>query len=89
MVKVEIVFNNGLLYYSRESECVFYYIDYEAMNEAFEQLEYASMYVEEYESDAHFKGTINLPAGQDLIFTSISPFSKVPRSWITHDSLVK
>ena len=72
MVKVEIVFSDGKLYYSRESECVFYYIDYEAMNEAFEQLEYASMYVEGYASDAHFKGTINLPAGQDLIFTSIS-----------------
>ncbi len=71
MVEVEIVFNNGLLYYTRESECVFYYIDYEAMNEAFEQLEYASMYVEEYKSDAHFKGTIDLPAGQELIFTTI------------------
>jgi uncharacterized membrane protein YfhO len=71
MVKVEIVFNDGILYYTRESECVFYYIDYEAMNEAFEQLEYASMYVEDYKSDSHFAGTIYLPEGQDLIFTSI------------------
>ena len=71
IVKVEIAFDNGILYYSRESECVFYYIDYEAMDEAFSALEYASMYIEEYKSDAHFKGTIDLPRGQELIFTTI------------------
>ena len=70
-VKVEIEFHNGLLYYAKESDSVFYYIDYDAMNEAFSALEYASMYVEEYKSDARFSGTIDLPAGQELIFTTI------------------
>ncbi len=69
-VEVEIVFSNGTLYYSRESECVFYYVDYEAMEEAFSQLEYASMYVEEHGND-YLKGTIDLPEGQELIFTTI------------------
>ncbi len=69
-VKVEITFKNGTLYYSSESENVFYYIDYEAMDEAFSQLEYASMYVEEHGND-FLKGTIDLPEGQELIFTTI------------------
>ncbi len=69
-IEVEIVFNNGLLYYSRESECIFYYIDYEAMDAAFTELEYASMYVEEHDND-YLKGTIDLPEGQELIFTTI------------------
>ena len=70
-VKVEIEFHNGLLYYAKESDSVFYYIDYDAMTEAFSALEYGSMYVEEYKSDARFSGTIDLPAGQELIFTTI------------------
>ncbi len=70
-VEVDIVFNNGLLYYSAESEYVFYSLDYEAMNEAFYYLENAGMYVEEHGND-YLKGSITLPKGQELIFTTIS-----------------
>ncbi len=69
-VKVEILFNNGDLYYTAESESIFYYVDYEAMNEAFSQLSYASMYVEEHGND-YLKGTIELPENQTMIFTTI------------------
>ena len=69
-IKVELRFTNGDLYISRASRYFFYYIDYSAMNVAFSQLEAASMYVEEYGND-FLKGTIDLPEGQDLIFTTI------------------
>ncbi len=69
-VEIEIVFKNGILYFTRESDYMFYYIDHSAMNEALSQLEYASMYVEEHGND-YLKGTIDLPEGQELIFTTI------------------
>ena len=71
-IKVELRFTNGDLYISRASRYFFYYIDYSAMNVAFSQLEAASMYVEEYGND-FLKGTIDLPEGQDLIFTEPQP----------------
>ncbi len=69
-VIVEIVFENGKMYYSSESESPFYYVDYDAMDDAFYALEDASMYVEEHGND-YLKGYINLPEGQELIFTTI------------------
>ena len=50
------------------------------MNVAFSQLESASMYVEEYGND-FLKGTIDLPEGQDLIFTTI-PYDEGWRVYI-------
>ena len=69
-VEVEIVFKNGIMYFARESDYMFYYLDYSAMNDALSQLEYASMYVEEHGND-YLRGTIDLPEGQELIFTTI------------------
>lgn len=69
-VRVELRFKGGKLYISRASTYLFYYIDYEALNRAFDQLSYASMYVQEHGND-YLKGTIELPEGQELIFTSI------------------
>lgn len=69
-VRVELRFNDGDLYISRASQYFFYYIDYAALNRAFSQLESASMYVEEHGND-YLKGTIDIPEGQELIFTSI------------------
>lgn len=69
-VKVELRFEGGKLYISRASTYLFYYIDYDAMNRAFDELSYASMYVQEHGND-YLKGTIELPEGQELIFTTI------------------
>ncbi|MBQ8497068.1 MAG: YfhO family protein [Clostridia bacterium] len=69
-VRVELRFKGGKLYISRASTYLFYYIDYDAMNRAFDELSYASMYVQEHGND-YLKGTIELPEGQELIFTTI------------------
>lgn len=79
-LKVELRFENGDLYISRASRYYFYYIDYAAMNEAFSQLEASSMYVEEHGND-YLRGTIDIPAGQELIFTSI-PYDEGWRVYI-------
>ena len=73
-VTVRIEFSGGKLFISSESPNYFYYIDYSALNKAFDQLAYASMYIEDYGND-YVKGTIDLPAGQELIFTTI-PYDK-------------
>ena len=69
-IEVEIVFKNGILYFARESDYMFYYMDQSAVNDALSQLEYASMDVTEHGND-YLKGTIDLPEGQELIFTTI------------------
>lgn len=69
-VRVELRFKGGKLYISRASTYLFYYIDYEALNRAFDELSYASMYIKEHGND-FLKGTIELPEGQELIFTTI------------------
>ncbi len=74
IVEVEIVFEGGNLYISGTSPYLFYSINYEAANQALSQLSYASMYVEEHGND-YLKGTIDLPEGQELIFTTI-PYDK-------------
>ena len=79
-IKVELRFKNGDLYISRASGYYFYYVDYAAMNQAFSQLESASMYVEEHGND-YLRGTIDIPEGQELIFTSI-PYDEGWRVYI-------
>ena len=69
-VTVELRLKDDALYLSKESKYFFYYIDHTALDEAFDQLSAAEMYVEDYGND-YLKGTIDLPAGQELIFTSI------------------
>lgn len=69
-VEVELRFSGGDLYISRASSRFFYYVDYAALNEAFSALEEASMYVEEHGND-YLRGVIDIPEGQELIFTSI------------------
>lgn len=69
-VTVELRLKDDALYLSKESKYFFYYIDYTALNEAFDQLSAAEMYIEKYGND-FLKGTIDLPTGQELIFTSI------------------
>lgn len=73
-VEVEIRSTNGDIYISRASRYFFWYVDYAALNEAFSALDAASMYVEDYGND-YLKGVIDIPAGQELIFTSI-PYDK-------------
>ncbi len=69
-ITVRLEFSGGKLYISSESPYYFYYIDYARLNAAFDQLAYASMYIEDYGND-YVKGTIDLPEGQELIFTTI------------------
>ena len=69
-ISVRLEFSGGKLYISAESPYYFYYIDYTKLNAAFEELSYASMYIEDYGND-YVKGTIDLPVGQELIFTTI------------------
>lgn len=69
-ITVRIEFSGGKLYISAESPYYFYYIDYAKMNTAFEELYVASMDIKEYGND-YVKGEIYLPAGQELIFTTI------------------
>ena len=69
-VEVEIEFEGGILCVSKESPYYFYYMDYNKLNAAFEALSNSSMVVEEYGND-YLKGFIDLPEGQELIFTTI------------------
>ena len=69
-VTVRLEYSGGKLYLSKEASYYFYYIDYAKLNAAFDELAWASMYIEEYGND-YVKGTIDLPAGQELIFTTI------------------
>ena len=69
-VTVRLEFSGGKLYLSMESPYYFYYIDYAKLNTAFDQLMESSMYIEEYGND-YVKGWIDLPRGQELIFTTI------------------
>ncbi len=69
-VSVRIEYSGGKLYISQESPYYFYYIDYTKMNDVFSRLSDASMYIEEYGND-YVKGFIDLPVGQELIFTTI------------------
>ena len=69
-IVVELRFSGGDVYISRASRYFFWYVDYAKLNEAFSALEASSMYVEEHGND-FLKGTIDIPEGQELIFTSI------------------
>lgn len=69
-VSVELRLDGDSILFSRESKYFFYYMDYNALTEAFDQLSAAEMYIEDYGND-YLKGTIDLPEGQELIFTSI------------------
>ncbi|MBE6666213.1 MAG: hypothetical protein E7603_08370 [Ruminococcaceae bacterium] len=69
-VEVEVEFEGGPVYISKESSNYFYYVDYKQLNAAFEELSFASMIVEEYGND-YLEGFIALPEGQELIFTTI------------------
>ena len=69
-VEVEIKFEGGPVYVSKETPYYFYYVDYAKLNAAFDQLASASMVIEEYGND-YLKGFIDLPVGQELIFTTI------------------
>jgi uncharacterized membrane protein YfhO len=69
-VTVALYLDDDALYISKESKYFFYYIDYSELNASFSALESAEMNVEKYGND-YLKGTIDLPAGQTLIFTSI------------------
>ena len=69
-VTVRVEYSGGKLYLSQESPYYFYYIDYDKLNAAFDELAYSSMFIEEYGND-YVKGTIDLPVGQELIFTTI------------------
>jgi len=69
-ITVRLEFTGGKLYLSTESPYYFYQIDYAKMISVFDQLSSASMYIEDYGND-YVEGYIDLPAGQELIFTTI------------------
>lgn len=59
-----------VIYFAQESDYYFFYMDYEAADEALSYLANASITIEDY-SNTSIEGTINLPEGQELIFTTI------------------
>ena len=69
-IKVKVLLNNDKLYISHVSTSYFWYIDYAAATKAFDYLEASSLYIEDFGND-FVKGTIDLPAGQTTIFTTI------------------
>lgn len=69
-INVEVVLNDDKLYISHASTSFFWYIDNDAAIKAFDYLEASSMYVEDFGND-YLKGTIDLPAGQTTVFTTI------------------
>lgn len=68
-VTVELALND-VIYFSQESGYYFFYMDYEAADEALSYLSNAAIDIEEY-GNTKIKGTINLPEGQELILTTI------------------
>ena len=76
-INVELRLNNGdialdkdKLYIAANSDTFFWYVDYAAMNEAFDYLDAAGFYVEKY-TNSYLEGYINIPEGQELVFTTI------------------
>ena len=69
-INVEVMLNDDKIYIAHSSTSFFWYVDYDASTKAFDYLEAASLYVEDYGND-FIKGTIDLPAGQTTIFTTI------------------
>ena len=69
-IALEVRLKDDKLWMICDSDSYFWYVDYDAMNKAFAQLEDASLYVEKY-SNQYIKGTITIPKGQELVFTSI------------------
>lgn len=70
VINVRVQLNDDKLYISHSSSSLFWYVDYKAATEAFDYLDAASIYVEDY-GNSFIKGTIDLPAGQTTVFTSI------------------
>ena len=73
-VEVEIAFEGGPVYITSSVSYYFYYVDYQKLYAAFDQLAEASMLVTDYGND-YLNGEIILPEGQELIFTTI-PYDK-------------
>ncbi|MBO5024199.1 MAG: YfhO family protein [Clostridia bacterium] len=61
---------NDVIYFAQESDYYFFYMDYEAVDEALSCFANAAIEIEDY-SNTSIEGTINLPEGQELILTTI------------------
>ena len=59
-----------VIYFAQESDYYFFYMDYEVADEVLSYLANASITIEDY-SNTSIEGTIDLPEGQELIFTTI------------------
>ena len=69
-IRVEIRLDDDKLYIDNSTTSYFWYIDYAAMNEAFEALSNSALNVENYGND-FIKGNIYIEQGQELVFTTI------------------
>ena len=69
-VVAELRLKKDAVYFSRESDYYFYYVDYSAMTEAISYLEDSGMYVEKH-GNSYLKGEITVAEGQTLVFTTI------------------
>lgn len=76
-INVELRLNNGdvtldkdKLYIAADTDSFFWYVDYAAMNEAFDYLSEAGLYVEKF-NNSSLEGYISVPQGQELVFTTI------------------
>lgn len=73
-IRVELKLNDNKLYIADSSESLFWYVDYEAMNEAFESLADSSMEVTKFGND-YIEGNAFITEGKELMFTTI-PYDK-------------
>ncbi|MBQ0124963.1 MAG: YfhO family protein [Clostridiales bacterium] len=69
-IKVKIALDNDVLYIDAASDSYFWYVDYSAMNEAFDYLSEAALYIDDFGND-RIHGYMSVGAGQELVFTTI------------------
>lgn len=59
------------IFYIIKNAPIFYYLDHDVFKETFSSLAEGNWHIDDNYSSTHLKGTVNVPAGDSIMFTSI------------------
>ncbi len=62
---------NDNIFYIIKGAPIFYYLDHEVFKEVFASLSAGNWHIDDNYSDTHLEGTVNVPEGDSIMFTSI------------------
>ena len=70
--KLKITMNEkDNIFYIIKNSPIFYYLDHDLFEKVFEELHKGNMTIDDDYSATHLKGSVNVPAGDSVMFTSI------------------